>query len=161
MKDAIKNPLLYFLVVPVGIAIWPLLVWAMYLPKTQESFTEEQALYKEGEEIIKHILELDPDRIKIAKSKGSVEFEYFTAISETAAKCGISSQNYSHSTKPRRKGIQICRVELKEVGIGKFANFLSGIVLQWPSLECERATFKPDNKKKDVWNVDLEFKYVF
>jgi hypothetical protein len=60
MKDAIKNPLLYFLVVPVGIAIWPLLVWAMYLPNAQKSFAKEQALYEEGEVIIKNILDLDP-----------------------------------------------------------------------------------------------------
>jgi hypothetical protein len=161
MKDAIKNPLLYFLLVPVGIAIWPLLVWAMYLPRAQDSFTGEQALYEDGEEIIKHILELDPERIKLAKEKKGVEFEYSTAVSEAAAKCGISSQNYSHSTKPRRKGIQTCRVELKEVGIEKFALFLSGIVLQWPSLECEKVTFKPDNKKKDVWKIDMDFKYEF
>lgn len=161
MKDAIKNPLLYFLLVPVGIAIWPLLVWAIYLPGAQESFTTDQALYKEGEEIIKRILELDPDRIKLAKSKNALEFEYSTVVSEAAAKCGISSQNYSHSTTPIRKGIQTCRVEFKEIGIEKFALFLSGIVLQWPSLECEKVTFKPDDKKKDVWKIDMDFKYEF
>ena len=161
MKDAIKNPLLYFLVVPVCIAIWPLLVWAMYLPRTQDNFTKEQSSYKEGEEIIKHILELDPDRIKMAKKEDGKEFEYSTAVSAAAAKCGISSQHYSHSTKPRRKGIQTCRVELKEVGIRKFAEFLSGIVLQWPSLECDKVIFKPNKKKKDVWNIDMEFKYEF
>jgi hypothetical protein len=161
MKDAIKNPLLYFLLVPVGIAIWPLLVWAMYLPNAQKSFASEQASYEEGEGIIKSILDLDPDRIKLAKSKGAVEFEYSTSVSEAAAKCGISSRNYSHSTKPRRKGIQTCHVELTKIGIEPFALFLSGIVLQWPSLECEKVTFKPDKKKKDVWDIDMDFKYEF
>ncbi len=161
MKDAIKNPLLYFLVVPVGIAIWPLLVWAMYLPNAQKSFAKEQALYEEGEKIIKHILDLDPERIKLAKAKDGVEFEYSTEVSKTAAKCRISSQNYSHSTKAKRKGIQSCRVELKEVGIEKFALFLSGIILQWPSLECDKVTFDPDPKKKDVWKVVMDFKYEF
>ncbi len=161
MKDAIKNPLLYFLLVPVCIAIWPLLVRALYLPNAQESFSKEQALYEEGEEIIKHILELDPDRIKLAKEKDGVEFEYSSAVSKAASKCGISYHNYSHSTKPRRKGIQTCRVELKEVGIEKFALFLSGMVLQWPSLECDKVTFKPDQNKKDVWKVDMDFKYEF
>ena len=153
MKDAIKNPLLYFLLVPVGIAIWPLFVWALYLPSAQDNFAKEQQLYEEGEEIIKRILVLNPNWVEVNKGKGAVEFEYSAAVSEAATKCRISSKNYSHSSKPKRKGIQTCRVEFAEIGIEKFALFLSGIILQWPSLECEKVTFKPDNKKKDVWKI--------
>ncbi|MHC4126352.1 MAG: hypothetical protein ACYSRR_07880 [Planctomycetota bacterium] len=161
MKDAIKNPLLYFLVVPVGIAIWPLLVWAVYLPNAQNSFAEEQASYEEGEKIIKNILVLDPDRIKLDKREGGKEFEYSSAIREASSKAVMSSMNYSHSTKKKRKGIQTCHVELTEIGIQKFALFLSGILVQWPSLECVKVNFKPVKNKKDVWDIDMDFKYEF
>ena len=42
MKDIHKNPIFYFLVVPVIIGIWPLLVCAVYLPRTQSSWKIEK-----------------------------------------------------------------------------------------------------------------------
>ena len=32
MKDVYKNPILYYILVPVVVALWPLLVWSVYLP---------------------------------------------------------------------------------------------------------------------------------
>jgi hypothetical protein len=52
---------------------------------------------------------------------------------------------------------------MRQVDIAKFAKFLSMIQLRWGNLQCERVklTKKEGLTDKDVWDVDMEFKYYF
>jgi hypothetical protein len=166
MKDAYKNPLLYYIAIPATIALWPLLVWAVYLPNAKASFEADQEFYGQAQDIFNKIHQVEPERLQQGKGdKGPVEFDYATAVDEAAAYCKISANHYELFSKPattsRGSKIQTCRVSLTDIGIEAFAKFLSKIQLQWPSLECSKVTFKAQKGKKDIWKVDLDFKYEF
>ena len=166
MKDIYKNPFSYYILVPIVVALWPLLVWVVYLPEAEHNWNLEKARYTKAQKVIEQILTLDPDRLEFADSKaGAAEFDYATAIDGIARQCKISSGNYKRSTKPKRtsKGqkTQNCHVVLKDVDIARFARFLSTIQLRWASLQCERVTLTKKKGLPDVWKVDLDFKYYY
>ena len=58
MKDIYKNPTLYYVLVPVVVVLWPLLVWAVYLPEAEENWQDEKAQYKKAQKIIEEILNI-------------------------------------------------------------------------------------------------------
>jgi len=99
MKDIVKNPAFYYILVPAVVALWPLLVWGVYLPRAQNSIKSEQDQYVKAEKLIKEILDLDSDRLEFAESASPQdEFEYDRAVATVAALCQISPGNYSHSS---------------------------------------------------------------
>ncbi len=166
MKDIYKNPILYYILVPCLVALWPLLVRAVYLPGAKDSYRQEADQYLEAQLTIATILERDPTRLENNDSNKTVdEFDYVVAVSDIARKCGISPINYTTSAKPERtsggKKSKSATVVLKEVDITSFANFLSKIQLRWANLQCESVTLTPKKGQVDVWKVDLDFKYFF
>ena len=166
MKDIYKNPILYYILVPTMVVLWPLLVWAVYLPDAEENWQAEKAQYNKAQKIIEEILNVDPDRLAFVDSKTSAaEFEYANVVDRVATSCKISSTNYELSTKPTRtsKGqkTQSCHVELKQVDITRFARFLSTIQLRWANLQCENVTLTKGKGRPDTWKVDLDFKYYY
>jgi hypothetical protein len=58
---------------------------------------------------------------------------------------------------------QSATVNLREVGITEFAEFLSMIQLRWVNLQCERVkmTKKQNLPGNDLWDVDITFKYYY
>ncbi len=166
MKDIYKNPTLYYILVPIIIALWPLFVWGVYLPEAERDWNIEKAEYKKAQSIMLEILKIDPDRLTFANSSNSAaEFDYANAVDKVAGSCGIPSTNYELSSKPIRtsKGqkTQNARVVLKEVDIKRFANFLSAIQLRWANLQCENITLTKKKGLPDTWKVDLGFKYYY
>lgn len=166
MKDIYKNPMLYYILVPCMAALWPLLVWAMYLPAAERDFKEERSQYDDANDIILEILALDPTRLELTDpNKNADKFDYATAVSDIARRCRIPATNYTVSSKPERsssgKKSQSATVVLKQVDISSFANFLSKIQLRWANLQCESVTLTQKKGLKDVWKVDLDFKYYY
>ena len=166
MKDLYKNPVLYYILVPVLAALWPLLVWAVYLPNAEDSWQSDKVQYEKAQKIMKEILTLDPDRLKLSGSETTaVEFDYATAIDEIARSCLIASANYTVSSKPARiknkQKSQSAMVILNDVDITKFAKFLSAIQLRWANLQCERLKLTRNQGLPDAWKADLDFKYYY
>jgi hypothetical protein len=166
MKDVYKNPNFYYILVPVILALWPLLVWAVYLPGAHNKFDEEQGQYDEAQKIITEILTLDPDRLQSPDAKGrAAGFEYAAEVDKVARLCGIPPSAVEISSKPKRpaKGqtTQNCRVVLKEVNIATFAKFLSELQLRWVDLHCENIALRKLKGLPDSWKVDLNFKYYY
>ena len=167
MKDIYKNPTLYYILVPVMVALWPLLVWGVYLPNAERSLKSEMDQYSDANVIMLEILTLDPGRLEFTDANGApAEFAYVSAVATIAGFCEISSANYKVSSGPiiKRQGkkSQTATVSLKDVSITKFAKFLSTIQLRWAELECVQ--LKKLKKKAgfpDRWDVDLEFKYYY
>ncbi len=148
------------------VVLWPLLVWAVYLPDAEENWQDEKTQYNKAQKIIEEILNIDPDRLGFVDSKTSAaEFDYANVVDKVATSCRISSTNYELSAKPTRtsKGqkSQSCHVELKLVDIAKFARFLSTIQLRWANLQCENVTLTKKSGQPDMWKVDLDFKYYY
>jgi hypothetical protein len=168
MKDIYKNPILYYIAVPVIVGLWPLLVWAIYLPAAQKDVEEQIAQYKKAEPIMMEILTLEPDRLEFADANDTAaDFTYGEAVDRVASLCRIQPGKYNLSTQmmmtTKGQKSQSASIDLKEIDIRKFARFFSMMQLRWPNLQCERLKLSkkqnlPDN---DIWDVDMELKYYY
>ena len=168
MKDIYKNPILYYIAVPVIVGLWPLLVWAIYLPKAQKDVKEQMDQYKRAEPIMMEILTLEPDRLEFSDANDTAaEFTYGEAIDRIAGLCRIPSSKYNLSSSmiitTQGQKSQSASVDLKEIDIRKFARFFSMMQLRWSNLQCERLklTKKQNLPDNDMWDVDIEFKYYY
>ena len=166
MKDMLKNPVLYYILAPVMAALWPLLIWGVYLPAAGRNWETEKSQYNQGQNIIKEILNVDPDRLKFADANSaSVEFDYASAIDSTAGSCGIPPTGYNLNsgiiiTSAGQKS-QSAKVSLKGVDITKAAKFLSTVQIRWASLQCTQIKLTKKKGLPDSWDVDLDFKYYY
>ena len=168
MKDIYKNPILYYIAVPVIVGLWPLLVWAIYLPAAQKDVEEQIAQYKKGEPIMMEIFTLEPDRLEFADSNDTAaDFTYGEAVDRVASLCRIPPSKYNLSSAmiitTNEKKSQSASVDLKQVDIRKFARFLSMMQLRWANLQCEqlKLTKKQNLPDNDIWDVDIKFKYYY
>jgi hypothetical protein len=166
MKDFYKNPALYYILAPVLVALWPLLIWGVYLPAAEHKWQVEKSQYNEGQKIITEILALDPDRLKFTDvNSTSVDFDYASAIDKTAGSCGIPPANYRLSsgviiTSAGQKS-QSAKVSLKGIDVTQFAKFLSTVQLRWANLQCTQVKLTKKKGLPDSWDVDLDFKYYY
>ncbi len=165
MQDLHKNPMFYYILAPILIGVWPLLVWAVYLPQaTEERASDEQAL-GEAQTAILDILEYDPGRLDIKGDDKGFKFSYVEAIDSAANFCNIPSGNYSNSAGPiiksSGKDIQTAKVSLDNVKIIQVAKFLSRLQSTWVNLTCEKADLKKQEGMPDQWDVVLDFKYTY
>lgn len=166
MKDIYKNPTLYYILVPIVAALWPLLVRVVYLPNVEDNWNAKKTQYDKAQKVITQILTLDPGRLDFADSKaGNAEFDYTTAVDNVAGLCEISAADYKISSKPirakRGQKSQSANVTLKEVDITKFARFLSSLQLRWGNLQCETVKLTKHKGVPDRWTVDIKFKYYY
>jgi hypothetical protein len=166
MKDIYKNPILYYIAVPVLVGLWPLLVWAIYLPSAENNIKNQQDQYKQAEKIMMEILTLDPDRLEFVDPNNTdAEFTYANAVREVALKCGIPPSKYELNSgmiiSSREQKSQNAKVDLKQIDIVTFANFLSMIQFRWADLQCERVKLTKKKGVPDMWDVDIEFKYYY
>jgi hypothetical protein len=166
MKDIVRNPIFYYILVPAVLALWPLLVWAAYLPRAQRSCQREVNEYNKARDIMMEILDIDGDRLVFADSNStSVEFSYANVIDRVATLCRIPVANYKLSsgiiiTSGGQKS-QGAKVVLKEVDITTFAKFLSTIQLRWAKLQCTQVKLTKKKPLPDRWDVDIDFKYYY
>lgn len=167
MRDLYKNQVLYYLLVPVIIGLWPLLVWAIYLPDAQKDITEHISQYQQAEPIMMEILTLDPDRLEFVDANESVPEFSWMSVDQVANRCKIPEKKCKLRTGKKitsgGQENQSATVNLIEVGITEFAEFLSMIQLRWVNLQCERVKLSkkqnmPDN---DLWDMDINFKYYY
>jgi len=167
MKDIYKNPILYCIVVPIIVALWPLLVWAIYLPAAQKDVEEQITQYKRAEPIMMEILALDPDRVEFVDSNDTAtEFTFGGAVDRIANLCRIPPSKCKLSSgmiinTPKKGKSQTAVVDLKQVDIATFAKFLSMIQLRWTNLQCERVELNKKEGQPDVWDVTIKFKYYY
>lgn len=168
MREIYKNPVLYYIAVPIIVGMWPLLVWAMYLPNAQKDVVELMDQYERAEPIMIEILTLEPDRLEFTDANDTAaDFTYGEAIDRIASLCRIPPSKYNLSSAmiitTRGQKSQSASVSLKEIDIRKFARFLSMLQLRWANLQCERLKLSkkqnlPDN---DLWDIDIELKYYY
>lgn len=166
MKDIYKNPIFYYILIPILAGVWPLLVWGVYLPDVEENYSKEKKQYKKAEIVIGQILTIDPERLDGAGSKGEVKkFDYMNAIDNMAGRCNIASANCKIASGMIRKSkgqkTQTANVGLTDIDITRFAEFLSRLQLRWANLQCEKVKLTKKKGVPDQWNIDLGFRYYF
>ncbi len=166
MKDIYKNPILYYILTPVIVCLWPLLVWAVYLPAAEKSQEDQKAQYKKAEAIMMEILTLDPDRRDFTDSNDvDVEFTFDKAVAKVASSSKIPPSKYKLNPGmpqiSRGEKSQSATVSLKQIDVVKFSEFLSTIQLRWANLQCNRVKLSQKQGLSDMWDVDIEFKYYY
>jgi len=166
MKEIYRNPVFYYVLGLVVITLWPLLLWAVYLPNAEESYEDQKKQYTKAQKLMDEILSLDPDRLDFSDSKdGTGEFDYAVVVEKTARLFGIPSANYTFSSgtiiKSGGQKSQAARIALKKVDITKFANFLSTIRFRWPNLQCTQLKLTRKKEAPDMWDVNLDLKYYY
>jgi len=166
MKDIFKNPILYYILVPVIVALWPLLVWAIYLPAADKGIEDQLAHKRKAEAIMMEILTLVPERAKLAVANDTTtEFTYDSAVVMVAVDCDIPPSKYKLSSgmliTSRDQKSQSANVSLKQIDVVKFARFLSTIQSDWPNLQCDWVKLTKKAGLPDMWDVDIKFKYCY
>ncbi|MHC4744357.1 MAG: hypothetical protein ACYS8Z_20775 [Planctomycetota bacterium] len=168
MRDIYRNPILYYVAVPVVVGMWPLLVWAIYLPAAQDRVAEQMEQYEIAEAAMMDVLTLDPERLEFAEpNEAATEFSYGAAVDRVAGLCDIAADNKAIHTgvivTTREQKSQTANVDLKLVDIEKFTKFLSMIQLRWADLQCEsvKLTRKDKMPDNDMWDVGIKFKYYY
>ena len=166
MKDIYKNPILYYIGVPIIVGLWPLLVWTVYLPTAQKSIKEQTTLYKQAESKMMEILTLDPERLEFTDSNDTtIEFTYGSAVDRVAVLCGIPPSKHKLNTGNIQivsgQKRQSANVALKQIDIVTFSRFLSEIQYRWPNLQCERVKLSKQKGLPDIWDVDIELEYYY
>ncbi|MHC4260158.1 MAG: hypothetical protein ACYSTF_07095 [Planctomycetota bacterium] len=166
MKDIYKNPMLYYILVPVALALWPLIIAAIYLPKANKACNLEIADLNKARGIIAEILTIDPARLDFGdSSRDTPGFDYYDAVDKVADSCNLPAAQKKVTVKPAmekdKQKTRECSVILKDVSIATFAKFLSTIQLRWGRLECLNARLTRKRGLADKWQVTLEFKYRY
>lgn len=168
MKGLHKNPTLYYILVPILVGFWPLLLWVMYLPDAKDTLKKDIAAAKNGQSLALEILVLDPERADTVDANSTpVNFSYAKAVYDVALKCDIPASKYKLSTgrirtKDKQKS-QTAHLRIDEIGVLQLARFLSLIQYRWGTLQCEDVSLdkvKAD-AQPDVWTVELNFNYYF
>jgi len=166
MKDIFRNPVFYYILAPVIVCLWPLLVWAIYLPAAEEKGMDQREQFKRAEEIMMDILTLDPDRRDYADANDvEIEFKFDKEVAKVASTSKIPATKWDlNASAPQTSGgqkVQSATVSLKQIDVVKFAEFLSTIQLRWANLQCNRVKLTQKPGLPDIWDVDIEFKYYY
>jgi len=167
MKDIYKNPLPYFIAVPLLIGIWPLSMWLVYLPRAEANLKSDCKTYEESRDVMERILALDPTRLELVQLNIPEEkFDYGIAVESAAAKCGILPTNSKINVRPprtvREQETQNAQVTLEDVDIVSFAKFVTSLQITWPSLQCEKIDLtKKKGAVADRWDIDVSLKYYY
>ena len=169
MKGLHKKPILYYILVPILVGFWPLLVWAMYLPKAKESLKDDLAAAKKGQALALGILTLDPERAETGDADNvPTDFSYATAVDKVAGICDIPASKYklttgTYVTSKDKQRTQTAHLRIEEVGVVQLARFLSLIQYKWGTLQCDEVSLSKTKAetRPDVWTVELDFTYYF
>jgi len=166
MRELYKNPMLYYVLIPVLVGLWPLLVWAVYLPQAENNRDLEAGLCVDGISLVTEILNIDPDRPnKTGPAQTPVEFSYVSAMGQVANLCKIPSSGWTSSAggfqESGGKRRQDAQVKLLNVGVVQIAQFLHTAESLWVHLSCETLKLQKKKGMPDQWDADFRFLYYY
>ena len=165
MKDLHKNPNLYYILIPVFIALWPLMLKTAYIPKATKMVEDQKNDYMSAQPVIYEILEIDPDRLKFADVNDlQAEFDYAVVIDKVADQCRISesSRKLTQRPSPKQSGKKTkqATLDISQIDIETMSKFISTMLDNWSDLECEDIKITHKVGLKDKWDVQIRLKYT-
>lgn len=164
LNDLHKNPMLYYVLVPLAAAVWPFLLYSQTLPQAQKELDKEKSYVVDVNNLVQQILTLDPMRLRDpnARATGGRTFDYATEVDRVAKVCGIGSyESRPEKVMDKNRKTQSASVSLNNVGLVKIALFISTLLGDWTDLECTKIELDLNKNEKDVWKVKLGFNYTF
>jgi hypothetical protein len=166
-KTLIRDPKLYYVVVPIVCALWPLWVGFVSLPAAQKAWQGDYEAYSKAEKVVIQLHDLDPERFVSAQEKGkAAAFSYPTAVEQVIRNCGIPSTEYKLQSSAVIKSqggqqTQDADITLKQVDITTFSKFISAMQLRWADLQCTSLKLTKQKGTADTWKAEMKFKYYF
>jgi hypothetical protein len=161
MQDLHKNPMLYYIMIPLLVLAWPGFMWFKYIPSVTEEREAWKGYVQDANSLIIEILTLDPERLSYSDAKGpSVEFAYETAVDKVARSLRMD-KDVEFRPSAKSKGKQSAEVSLNNINITQCSQFLSTLQMHWDGLECTRLSLTNKKTTKDRWDVTMSFIYYF
>ena len=166
MKDHLKNPNLYYILIPVAAAVWALTAGFVFYPKAVEGWQAEKDEREEALKYMQSIIELQPDRLKSKSKSGQAgEFDFTETVNALTQIFKIPSSKYTLNVRGEitraGKKARPATMTLKDVNIETMARFLSAMLSAWPDLQCEVLGLEKSKAGKDSWKVDLSLTYYY
>lgn len=167
MKDKLKDPNLYYILVPAVAAIWALLAGLMFYPKSVKAFQEDvKPVYEESQQWMLKLIELQPERLNYTVQKGKTgEFDFGQSVDVLTQLLQIPPGKYVFNGRtPVDRGgkkSQTATMKIKELDIKSIGQFLTNMLAISPDLKCDRVSIEKAKGGKDNWNVDFTFTYVY
>jgi hypothetical protein len=167
IKELIRDPKLYYILVPAVCAIWPLWLALAAMPAAQKQWLDAAQSYDLAEKITLKILEVDPERLAATQNQGkAAQFNYPAAVEQVARMCGIPAEGYKLQTSALIKSqggqqTQDGDVSLKQIDITTFAKFLATMQLRWADLQCASLKLTKQKGTADAWRADIKFRYYY
>jgi len=163
IKEVVKNPKLYYILVPCLAALWPLWTGLISMSDSNAQWHRHTGAYLEAQKIMLSIKDLDPDRLA-AKNMSQEQFSYPAVVDSVARSAGISSADYKlHASAIMKvtggQESQDADITLKQVDLSRFAKFLTSMQMQGASLQCVSLKLTKQKGTADTWKADMKFRY--
>ena len=161
MKDLHKNPMLYYILIPLMALAWPAAMWFKYLPTMTDQRDTWKGYVTDANDRIIEILTLDPERLNYSDQKGTaVDFEYEMAVDKVARSLRMGN-DYELRPSAKSANKQSAEVSLNNIDITQCSQFLSTLQMHWNGLECTRLGLTNKKTTKDRWDVTMSFVYYY
>lgn len=166
MKEHLKNPNVYYILIPVIAAVWALTAGFVFYPNSVKAWEDNKEQYEESQEWIEKIITVQPQRLQYDVKKGSSEkFDFSETIVTFTKALQIPSSNYTMNIRSEMKrGDKRSRsatVSMKNMDIEKTAVFVSTLLAGWPDLKCEKLSLEKEKVGKNNWKVDMTLTYTY
>jgi hypothetical protein len=161
MKDLHKNPMLYYILIPLVALAWPAVMWFKYLPAMADQRETWKGYVVDSNDLVIEILTLDPERLTYSdQEETSVNFEYEMAVDKVARSLRMGNQ-YELRPSAKSANKQAAEVSLNNIGIIQCSQFLSTLQMHWNGLQCTRLGITNKKTTKDRWDVTMSFTYYY
>jgi hypothetical protein len=161
MRDFYKNPMMYYILVPLVVLAWPAAMWFKYLPTMSEHRDTWKGYVADTNDLIIEILTLDPERLSYSdEEETAVGFEYEIAVDKVARSLRMGN-DYELRPSARVGNKQAAEVSLNNIGIIQCSQFLSTLQMHWNGLQCTRLGVTNKKTTKDRWDVTMSFTYYY
>jgi hypothetical protein len=167
MKQALKNPNLYYIAVPSAAAFFALLAAFVFYPGSVKNWQDSQSEFKTAQEWADKLIALQPERLsfKPNEKSGSGTFDFTVIVDEFAKAFTIAPTNYTTSVKgevkKQGKRARSATLSIKSIDIEKLSKFLSTMLARWPDLECDVLSLDKGKAGKDDWKADMTLTYYY
>jgi hypothetical protein len=167
MKDYLKNPMFYYIAVPVVLCVWAILAGAVFYPRAVTAWTNGQEEYKIAQELLAQIIAIEPQRLTHKQEQGSSggDFDFTKVVNDFAAAFSIPPANFTLNTrgetKRAGKRARPATLSIRTIDIEKMSKFLSVMLIRWPDLQCESLTLEKLPQGKNEWRIDMTLTYYY
>ncbi len=168
MKDKLKNPNLYYILMPVVAGIWAILAGFVFYPKSVKAWQEDaKPDYKQAQELMLKIIKIEPERLltKEIKTGKDGEIDFGSAVDTLTQLLDIHTSKYTLSVqKPVKKAGKKSRtaaMTIKEIDIESTGRFISAMLALSPDIKCDVVSIDKAKSGKDNWNITIRMSHVY